>query len=163
MAEPSVTLPASQAANPHRLWQTAVYYAAFIILGMVGASYGPALPYLASQTHSSLDQISSIFALSSFGYLIGSLYSGRLYDRRRAHPILTLVLLVTAASMAFIPFIPLLIPALIVFFVLGLATGSVDVGGNALLIWAHGASVGPFMNGLHFFFGVGAFLSPLLV
>jgi fucose permease len=39
----------------------------------------------------------------------------------------------------------------------------VDVGGNTLLVWVHREKVGPFMNGLHFFFGVGAFLSPIIV
>jgi FHS family Na+ dependent glucose MFS transporter 1 len=38
-----------------------------------------------------------------------------------------------------------------------------DVGGNTLLVWVHQEKVGPFMNGLHFFFGVGAFLSPLII
>jgi fucose permease len=38
-----------------------------------------------------------------------------------------------------------------------------DVGGNTLLVWAHGPKVGPFMNGLHFFFGIGAFLAPIFI
>jgi FHS family Na+ dependent glucose MFS transporter 1 len=38
-----------------------------------------------------------------------------------------------------------------------------DVGANTLLVWMYGHKVSPFMNGLHFFFGVGAFLSPIIV
>jgi hypothetical protein len=37
------------------------------------------------------------------------------------------------------------------------------VGGNTLLVWVHRDTVGPFMNALHFFFGLGAFLSPLII
>jgi MFS transporter, FHS family, Na+ dependent glucose transporter 1 len=37
------------------------------------------------------------------------------------------------------------------------------VGGNVLLVWVHRARVGPYMNALHFFFGLGAFLSPLVI
>jgi FHS family Na+ dependent glucose MFS transporter 1 len=48
-------------------------------------------------------------------------------------------------------------------FILGISEGWLDVGGNTLLIWVHGERVGPFMNGLHFFFGLGAFLSPIVV
>jgi FHS family Na+ dependent glucose MFS transporter 1 len=44
-----------------------------------------------------------------------------------------------------------------------MAQGTIDLGGNALLIWVHRAKVGPFMNGLHFAFGVGAFLAPIVV
>jgi FHS family Na+ dependent glucose MFS transporter 1 len=36
------------------------------------------------------------------------------------------------------------------------------VGCNTLLTWIHGKKVGPFMNGLHFFFGAGSFLAPLV-
>ncbi len=32
-----------------------------------------------------------------------------------------------------------------------------------LLVWTHGEKVSPYMNGLHFFFGMGAFLAPMLV
>ena len=46
---------------------------------------------------------------------------------------------------------------------MGVAEGALDVGGNTLLIWVHRHKVGPFMNGLHFFFGAGAFLSPIII
>jgi fucose permease len=49
------------------------------------------------------------------------------------------------------------------FFLSSVAAGAVDVGGNTLLIWIHRDKVGPFMNGLHFAFGLGATLSPLLI
>jgi FHS family Na+ dependent glucose MFS transporter 1 len=47
--------------------------------------------------------------------------------------------------------------------ILGLFKGALDVGCNTLLLWVHNESVGPFMNGLHAFFGVGAFIAPLIV
>ncbi len=37
------------------------------------------------------------------------------------------------------------------------------MGGNTLLVWVHREKVGPFMNALHFFLGVGAFLSPIMI
>src|SRR5690606_3866750 len=37
------------------------------------------------------------------------------------------------------------------------------VGGNTLLVWIHRSRVGPYMNALHFMFGLGAFLSPLVI
>ena len=45
----------------------------------------------------------------------------------------------------------------------GLADGLINTGANTLLVWTHGEKVGPYMNGLHFCFGVGAFLAPVLV
>jgi FHS family Na+ dependent glucose MFS transporter 1 len=48
-------------------------------------------------------------------------------------------------------------------FMLSLADSAVDVGGNTLLVWVHGRKVGPYMNALHFFFGVGASIAPIFV
>jgi fucose permease len=41
--------------------------------------------------------------------------------------------------------------------------GMVNNGVNTLLVWTHREKVSPYMNGLHFCFGLGAFLAPLLV
>ena len=41
--------------------------------------------------------------------------------------------------------------------------GGLEVGGNTLLVWVHGLKVGPYMNALHFFFGVGAITAPIIV
>jgi FHS family Na+ dependent glucose MFS transporter 1 len=59
-----------------------------------------------------------------------------------------------------IPFLWLLVAVCLI---TGMAEGALDVGGNVLLMWIHGAEVGPFMNALHFFFGVGAFVSPIII
>jgi FHS family Na+ dependent glucose MFS transporter 1 len=48
-------------------------------------------------------------------------------------------------------------------FLMGIGKGAVDVGSNTLLQWVHGEHVGPFMNGLHFAYGLGALIAPLLL
>jgi len=46
---------------------------------------------------------------------------------------------------------------------LRVADGVIDVGCNTLLVWAHkDNNIGPYMNALHFFFGIGAFFTPIL-
>jgi FHS family Na+ dependent glucose MFS transporter 1 len=72
-------------------------------------------------------------------------------------------LLVIALCTASIPFAKQLWQLLLVLFVLGAVKGSLDVGCNTLLMWAHGEKSGPYLNGLHFFFGVGAFVAPLIL
>jgi MFS transporter, FHS family, Na+ dependent glucose transporter 1 len=49
------------------------------------------------------------------------------------------------------------------FLLLGICEGFVDVGGNTLLVWAYRGDVGPHMNGLHFCFGAGAFVAPIVI
>ena len=68
-----------------------------------------------------------------------------------------------AAMLLLTPLLPLLWLLTTFLLVLGMAEGVVDVGGDTLLVWVHRHQVGPFMNGLHFFFGVGAFLSPIVI
>ena len=139
------------------------YYAAFIALGLFAASMGPTLPGLARHTGSRLSEISFLFSARSLGYLLGSLLSGRLYDRAPGHQVITGVLILMAVMMVLVPLIPLLWLLVAVLLVLGAAEGALDVGGNTLLVWLYRDKVVPFMNALHFFFGVGAFISPIVV
>jgi fucose permease len=154
---------ASPAERRAALLRTIGYYAAFIALGMASASLGPTLPGLAQHTRSSLSQISALFVTRSVGYLAGSLFGGRLYDRIPGHPVMVVGLLLMSGMMGLAPVIPQLWILAAAILVLGLAEGALDVGGNTLLVWVHRDRVGPFMNALHFFFGLGAFLSPLII
>jgi FHS family Na+ dependent glucose MFS transporter 1 len=146
-----------------RLVCTYAYYAAFIALGLVVASLGPTLPGLAEQVGVPLSQISFLFATRSSGYLIGTLIFGRVYDHLPGHPILSGVMVLMAAAMAMVPFSDQLMVLALVLFCIGVGEGTLDVGGNILLVWNHPENLGPYMNGLHFCFGVGAFLSPIVV
>lgn len=123
---------------------------------------GPALPWLARHTASRLDQISIIFIASSLGYMAGSHLGGRAYDRFPGHRIQAMALLLISLSAALVPVMHSLWFLVAVLFLLGIFQGALDVGCNTLLTWIHGEKVGPFMNGLHFFFGVGSFLAPLI-
>ncbi len=146
-----------------RLSATIAYYAAFVVLGLTSASLGPTLPGLAEHTRATLRQASYLFTARSLGYLIGSFRGGRLYDRLPGHPLMGFAVLAMAALAALVPVTPVIWLLAAVLALLGMAEGMLDTGGNTLLVWVHGRGVGPFMNGLHFFFGLGAFLSPVLV
>jgi len=143
--------------------QTISYYAAFIMLGMGMAILGPSLPTLAENTGSTIAQISVLFTASSAGYFVGSVFGGRLYDRFSGHPLIAFLLGFIALGYALIPFMPLLWLLVANLFFVSIFTGILDVGGNTLLIWVHRRDVGPFMNALHFFFGVGTFISPIIL
>jgi FHS family Na+ dependent glucose MFS transporter 1 len=152
-----------KSAALHPWIATLAYYLSFIILGASTAASGPSLPALAAHTSSRLDRISLIFVFGSLGYLIGSYFGGRAYDRVPGHRLMAIALLGIALASVLIPMAPVLWMLLAAMFLSGLAGGIVDVGCNTLLLWTHGKSAGPFMNGLHFFFGVGSFIAPLLL
>jgi FHS family Na+ dependent glucose MFS transporter 1 len=153
----SADIPAQSAKSK----ATLAYFLSISILGTFTALGGPALPSLAANTSSTLDQISLCFVMGSLGYLLGSLLGGRAYDRFPGNRLLALTLLGVAASGALIPTAHKLWWLLSIQLVLGLAQGANDVGCNTLLLWTHGRKSGPYVNGLHFSFGVGTSIAPL--
>lgn len=145
-------------------WRISVgYFAAFIILGLSSAVLGPTIGGLAENTGSTLRQISILFTARSIGFLAGAQLGGRLYDHIPGHTVMAGGLLLAALSLLLTPVMPLLWLLTAVMFLGGLAEAAIDAGGNTMLLWAYGKDAGPIMNGLHFFFGLGAFLSPIVV
>ena len=142
---------------------TAAYYLAFILLGLTVAAEGPTLLKLAEHTSSALDQISSIFLFGSLGYLVGSFIGGRIYDRLPGHRFMAGVLVFLGIIIVLVPVASSRWALFVIVLILGFAKGALDVGCNTLLLWVHNETVGPFMNGLHAFFGLGAFIAPLIV
>ncbi len=153
----------SNATHTRSILSTIAYYLAFIILGMTTAASGPSLLKLADHTSSGLDRISLIFVFGPLGYLIGSFFGGRAYDRFPGHKLMAVTLLLIAIASILIPISSTLNILLFAMFLSGLAAGILDVGCNTLLLWTHREKSGPFMNGLHFFFGVGSLIAPLLL
>ena len=156
----------SDPANPRpsgRLTKTLSYYGAFIGLGLVLASLGPTLPGLAELTDSSLGRLSTIFVARSAGYLTGALFGGRLFDRYPGHPLIAGMMTLMAICMALVPLSPSVTILTAILYGLGIGEGALDTGGNTLLVWLFPTGLGPWLNGLHFFFGVGALASPLIV
>jgi MFS family permease len=121
-----------KSANIHSWIATIAYYLSFIILGASTAASGPSLPKLAEHTSSGLDRISLIFVFGSLGYLIGSYFGGRAYDRIPGHKLMAVGLLALALVSVLIPIAPTLWLLLLAMFLSGLAGGIIDVGCNTL-------------------------------
>jgi MFS transporter, FHS family, Na+ dependent glucose transporter 1 len=141
----------------------AFYFLAYGGLGASMAIVGPTLPALADNIGVTLTAISAILVARSLGYIVGSLLGGWLYDHYWGHPVMAGSLTLGAVAVAATPGIPSLWLLSVVFFIMGIALSMLDVGGNTLLIWFHGRKSGPYMNGLHFAFGIGALAAPLVV
>ena len=139
------------------------YGICFISLGLAMASLGPILPFMAEHINVSLGQISFLFTASSLGYLTGSAGGGRLYDRFKGHHLMLIAVSLMIVMSILVPTISIFFPLLLVMFFFGLGQGMLDVGGNVNLLWVYQARVGPYMNALHFCFGVGAFLAPIVI
>ncbi len=142
---------------------TISYFLSLISLGLTTAALGPSLPALAENTSALLSQISVLFTAKTGGYLLGSLVGGRLYDRLPGQKVGGTAILVMIVTLALTPVIPLLWLLVLDSFLLGSVEGALDVGCNTMLVWVHGREVGPYMNALHFFFGLGTFVTPIII
>ncbi len=143
--------------------QTLTYGITFLIIGMFGSSLGPTLPALAEQTSSTLKDISILFVTRPLGMIIGSLFVGHLYDRFHGHKLLAIATIAISIFLTTFPFIDALDILAALFFLSGIASMTINIGGNTLILYVHGDKVAPYINGLHFAFSLGAFISPLLV
>jgi FHS family Na+ dependent glucose MFS transporter 1 len=142
---------------------TLAYYLSFVIFGLATAVEGPSLPTLARHTSSAFNQISLIFVVGGFGYLVGSMIGGRAYDRLPGHRFISGNLLVMVLAAIVMPLATSLWILLLASLFMGAGKGALDVGCNTLLQWVHKEKAGPYLNGLHFTFGLGSFASPILL
>lgn len=139
------------------------YGLSFVALGLALAALGPMLPTLAENLGVSLSEIGVVLTVSNLGYLVGSAGGGRLYDRFKGHRLMSLALILMVISAILAPLMKNFYLLLLVFLFFGFGNGLVDIGGNLNLLWVFQARVGPYMNALHFFFGFGAFLAPIIL
>jgi len=142
---------------------TPVYFISFITLGLFASILGPTLPNLAENTSTSLSDIGLLFTARSLGYIIGSLQGGRAFDRFPGHILLASILIILGSVISFIPLVNWIWILIALIFLLGIGEAILDVGVNLLIVWKYRGKAGPFLNALHFCFGIGAFLSPILV
>ncbi|MFY0665313.1 MAG: MFS transporter [Natronospirillum sp.] len=155
-------LPSQQRVTSH--WRpTITYFLMFIGIGMIGGILGPALPFLAEQSGSTMSQIAILFTARALGNMTGSVISGFLLDKFKGHRVLVGMITLAVIGMILMPVSPLLIVMTVVIFVLGFAEVSMNAGGNVMIMWLHRERSGPFISTLHFSYGVGAMAVPLLI
>jgi fucose permease len=134
----------------------------FLALGLMTAALGPMLPDLAKQTGSTLAAIGSVFTALFLGALISQIISGPLGDRLGMGVVLwggMVLLAVGSLGVCFSPWLPL---TLALAFLAGLGHGAVDLGANLLVATAFGEKNVSAVNLLNMFFGVGAFVGPVI-
>lgn len=142
---------------------TLLYYALLITLGLAGSLLGPAIPTLQGNTGSTTESIAWIFTAKASGGLGGAFLLGRLYDRFSGHRLMAVILGLFLPTLALVPFVHDLGILLVAMFLNGACEATLHVGTNALIVRLHGERVPPYMNGLHFCFGIGATSAPLLL
>ncbi|MBN1799791.1 MAG: MFS transporter [Spirochaetales bacterium] len=142
---------------------TGSLYLIYLLLGMNLASVGPCINDLSAQNNVDVEVFSMIFIIRTLGALAGSLFGVRLYDRLSAKTILLFILLASIILFAGIPLVTTFFVTASLFFLIGFVYSLSDAGGNIIITRLHGKNSAPFLSGLHFCFGIGAFLIPLVI
>ena len=140
-----------------------VYFASFVGLGLSVSCLGPTLPSLAAVTGTSLAQIGILLFARSLGGMIGSLCAGPAVDHGLGRATIVGSMIVMSASMAIVPFSHSWIPMAIIFLALGVGHGALNVAANTLIVWRYPDKAHSFLSMLHFCFGLGSVVAPLLV
>jgi MFS transporter, FHS family, Na+ dependent glucose transporter 1 len=139
------------------------YFGLFTCLGLDMSVIGPTLPALAAQTGSTVGEMGLAFLIGAVGAVLGTLLGGWLFGWAPGRVVLGVAEMLSASLLILVPQIHWIGVLMALLIVKGVAGGVVGTGANTLLLWTHGGKAGPFLNALHFFFGLGAFLSPFLL
>ena len=138
----------------------------FFCCGISDSVRGPTLLDLQDLVGVELSQVSTIISLKSFGGLCGTLLTGLLLDFLQpssSYIFLSVIFLLKSLCTLSLPFSPTLLVMQVVEFSYGFCAGGFHVVANPLLlrIWS-GRPSSPILYAMHFCYGVGALLTPLL-
>ncbi|KAF8785944.1 Sodium-dependent glucose transporter 1 like protein [Argiope bruennichi] len=146
-----------------KIFKTCNLYLCFLMLGMSVAIPGPTLLDLQNLVNTDMQHIAFIYTARSAGYLFGSLSGGVLFDMvARKQIILTIFNFVASLTMLGIPWSRSIGALTALMTVNGLSLGCLDTGGNVCCLNLWGKDSGPFYQALHFTFGLGALIAPLI-
>lgn len=137
--------------------------AAFLLIGMVGSSYGPLLLFLSSRFEVSLPIAGAVLSAHFAGALFGVLGSMYAMDRYPNRYVVTAGLGFVALGCALVALAPAWPVLLAAVFVVGVGFGVLDIGLNQIVAHSAGARRSAVLNMLNGSYGVGAVLGPILV
>jgi fucose permease len=135
----------------------------FWSFGMCVAFLGPTILDLGCQTGKVFSTMSWVFFSQTASILVGSACGGWLSSKLSKHCMLLVSVCFMAASLSIIPQCQSLAPLAIILAIMGFFMGIVDTLANLSMIELYGSHVGPFLQALHFFYGLGAFVAPMIV
>nr|CAD7197773.1 unnamed protein product [Timema douglasi] len=134
----------------------------FFGLGLCIAIPGPTFLLPISELQVDVALMTNIYVARSSGYAVGSIIGGILFDRFNRLFLLFVSLLLTSVFITVIPWCRVLWLLKACMVGLGMSMGFLDTGCNVLCLDLWGRNSAPFMQGLHFSFGLGMFVAPLL-
>jgi len=145
-----------------RTLKTFVLCLLFVGLGIYGATPGVTLLDLKTLTNTTLSEVAKILPARSGGYATGALISGFITSFIDHQICLMLSLIISIATFSALPYFQSINVMYVIIFFAGLSAGVIDTVGNVYTIFLWRKKAAPFIQIVHFAFGLGAFISPMI-
>jgi fucose permease len=140
---------------------TGYLYLLMLAYGLYVTMIGPLMPELIGQYSLRMSQGGLIVSSNSMGGLLIILLGGILIDRLPKSRLIAVLFLLYSIWLLLVGTSPIYIVLLLLFFALGATTRMLDIVLNAFTADLYPERRGFFLNLLHTFFGIGAFLGPV--
>lgn len=137
-------------------------YGSYLLMGLVMAMAGPLVPSLRADLHLSYTEAGLLFSALSLGSIAILVLGGWLSHVLGKRRLLFSGALIFGAGMVATAFAPDFWWVLVGNFAIGVAMSLEDIAISTLCIDAHPQGKGKALNRLHFFFGAGAVLGPMV-
>ncbi len=157
---PKARLLMSTQSTKSMLILTTLLFIAFISLGLPDGLLGVASPSIRRTFDLPVNAIGSLFVVSTIGYTLSSVISGRLMALLGVGHLLALSSLLTAGALMGYALSPMWEVMVALSFVTGLGAGAIDAGLNTYVAANRSERL---MQWLHAFFGVGSTLGPIIM
>lgn len=157
----------------HNMVNTLVFCYAFVMSGIATTIVGPTLPQLARNVDTSINFMGWVFTGKAVTSIICNVGAGRILDHFQNSSeskklfVNKLMLIVApisiALSLCVIPFVPFLWLMVIVNAITEIGTSIVNLVASVLMVWIWKDRVNGPVQLLHFSFGVGGVVAPIIV
>lgn len=150
-----------------QLWSkklaTTTFCGVFWTFGLCIGFLGPTLLDLDCQVgESRLGHSTWLFFAQTALMLVGSLMVGFYLTVMTIEMLLLQAVVCAMITLFIIPFCGTIMSLAIVLAIMGYQLGLIDAGGNIAMMQLHHNNVQPFLQAMHFFYGLGAFVSPMI-
>jgi fucose permease len=134
----------------------------FLAAGIILASLGPLLPYLAMRVGRDIAALGWIFTALSTGVMLAQFGVGRASDHFGQRPVLAAGMLLMGAGAFAVTLSPSLVVLLAAALLTGIGFGAMLTAGNLLIARLFPTRSVAALNGMNLFFGAGSILGPLI-
>ena len=142
---------------------TALYFYLIFILGVSIALLGPSLRLLARQTNVGLAEISVLAFIMPIGFISGVYICRYFLNSPFLKHVIFFATLFFGILLAVANTTGVFLLVCAIFFAIAISQGIFEVISNVKLVELYKKNPAPYLNAMHFCFGVGAVISPVLI